>query len=217
MTLAQFVAFVKNRHNETSASTSYRSDDEIYALITGRANEILSIIGLIEATDTDSTVVATQAYDLPTNFVNVKALLYEGELLQQVNFREWEQDKAGGTTPSGTPVKYVVWNNQVLLIPVPDAIGTLTFYGEKYHPFIDATLVTTIQVPEELHFRLADGVIGDMAVKDLNMQMATFYENKWNSVHKPEFYRWKSRKKRGGKYAVTGDSDSGVQTDQGVI
>lgn len=216
MTLAQFVDYVRNRHN--AVNDNHWSDAEIYAMITARANEVLTIIGLIEATDTSTTTVAsTQSYSIPSDANRLRAVLYDGELLQSVDFREWETEKAGSTTPEGTPTKYVQWNEQVLLIPIPDDAKTLTFYYYKEHPFIDGTTQTTIDIPSELHYRLADGVIADMFAKDLNPNMFDRYENKWINVHIPAFYKYLSMKKRNGRARIVGDSDSLSATDFGVI
>lgn len=216
MTLSQFLDFVRNRHN--AATDSNWSDAEIYALATGRCNEILSIIGLIEATDTSTTTVSgTQAYSIPSNFISIKALLYNGNMLSPISFKEWESEKANGTTPTGTPTYYVIWNRQVLLIPKPDAAYTLTFYGEKLHPLIDNSSQTTIDIPAALHYRLADGVICDMAMKDENINMARFYEEKWLNVHIPAFYRFVYLQKRRGKFRVVADADTLVNTDYGVV
>jgi len=216
VTLSQFLDYVRRRHN--AESDTYWSDQELYQLITARSNEILSIIGAVEGVDTSiSTVAGTASYAWPSGVSALKAVLYDGELLQQVTFREWEQRKAAGTTPSGKPEQYVAWDRSIILIPIPTEAKTLTLYVEKYQGYIDNTSVTTISIPEELHFRLADGVLCDMAVKDLNLNMAQFYETKWNGIHKHEFHRWRARSRRRGKYALTQDSDTGVQTDMGVV
>lgn len=215
MTVSQFVDYVRNRHN--AGSDSNWSDLEIYQMITARANELLSLIGAVEDTNTSqSTVAGTQAYTLPTGTVALKALLWNGIMLQQISFREWEQQKAAGSTADGDPEKYVVWDNQVLLIPIPTSVQTLTFYIESMQTYIDDA-TDTIVVPEELHFRLADGVIADMFAKDLNFNGARMYEDKWINVHMPAFYEWVARKRRRGKFQLTIDSDNAVGTDIGSI
>lgn len=216
MTLDQFVNLVRNQHN--AATDTNWSDAEIYSLITSRANEVLSIIGLIEATDTSTTTVAgTQAYAFPSNFITIKALLYNGELLTPISFKDWETDKAAGTTPTGKSNKFVVWNNQVLLVPTPDNAYTLTFYGEKEHPFIDNSTQITIDIPSVLHGRLANAVIADMAAKDLKWDMMRIYEDKWLNQDMPAFFRYAFLHKRRGKFRTVTDADTSVITDNGVV
>ena len=216
MTLSQFVTYVRNRHN--AATDSNWSDPEIYALATGRCNEICSIIGMLEGTDTSTTTVSgTQAYSFPTNFITVKALLYNGELLQPISFKDWESEKAGGVTPTGKSTKYVVWNSQVLLIPTPDAAYTLTFYGEKEHPLIDNSTQLTIDIPSVLHYRLANGVIADMASKDENWNMFNTFQGIWSNQDIPAFQRYAFLRKRRGRVRDVTDADTTITTDLGVV
>lgn len=216
MTLAQAVSYCRNRHN--AATDSNWSDSEIYALITARCDEIVSIIGLIEGTSTSTTTVSgTQAYSFPTNFITIKSLLYNGEKLTPISFDDWESQKAGGVTPTGKTQFFVVWNNQVLLIPTPDNAYTLTFYGEKEHTFIDNATQTTIDIPSVLHFRLCDGVIADMAAKDENFNMMKIYEDKWLNHHIPAFHRYVFLHKRRGRFRTVTDADTTISTEFGVV
>lgn len=215
MTLSQFVEVVRRRHR-AETDTNW-SDAEIYQLTTGRCNEILAVIGLLEATDTSTTTVSgTQAYSLPTNAVRIVQILYNGEALQEISFRDWELQKSGGTTPSGKPIQWVMWNRQALLVPTPDAAYTLTFYYEKEHPYIDGSSQTTIDIPAVLHWRLADGVIADMYAKDLNPQMYDRYQTNWIQNHMPAFEEYAVRSKRGGRSRIIIDADSHPQTDIGT-
>lgn len=215
MTLAQFEDYVRNRHN--AQNDPNWSSAEIYALTTGRCDEIVSIIGLLQGTNSaTSTVIGTQAYNFPTNFVSIKTLLYNGKKLSPISFNDWESQKSNGLTPSGEPIYYVEWNNQVLLVPTPDAVAPLTFYGEKEHPFIDNNTQTTIDIPSVLHYRLADGVIADMAAKDENWTMMDKYESIWINKHIPAFERYAFLQKRRGKFRTLTDADTAVATEFGV-
>lgn len=216
MTLSQFVDLVRNRHRATG-DTNW-SDAEIYAIVTTVCNEVLSLIGLIEATDSSQTTVAgTQAYTFPSNCAAVKQLNYNGVMLQEISFREWEIYKNGGTTPSGTPLQWVNWAGQANLIPVPDAVGTLTFYYEKQHPFIDGSSQTTIDLPAVLHGRLANKVIANMYEKDLNQGLARQYEEVWHKVDLPAIMNYARRMKRRGRARVLIDADTMLSTDVGTI
>jgi hypothetical protein len=215
MTVTEFVDYVRNMHN--ASSDSNWSDSEIYSLIRSRAQEALSIIGLVEATSTTTSVSGTNAYDYPTNVVVVRRVLYDGIALKQITFREWESRKVSGTDPSGTPTEYVLWNNQIILVPTPSTSSdTITIYSEKQQSAITSTS-STIDVPEVLHYRLADGVIGQMFIKDLNPQMATFFENKWNTIHIPAFREFKMRRRHGYQTVIAADSDASLNTSFGVI
>ena len=219
MTLAQFLNLVQRRHNLPDSDETFWSPDEIYQLTTGRCNEILSVIGLLEATDTSNTSVAgTQAVSFPTDAVRIKQVDYAGVMLQEISFRDWQNQKNSGVAPTGTPDMWVNWNRQILLVPTPTVTADqITIYHEKEHAYIDGSAQTTIDIPSVLHWRLADGVLSDMYGKDLNQSMATFYENKWQGTHMPAFYRYAQRSKRGGRSRVVVDADSHQGFDTGVV
>ena len=122
MTLAQFVERVRRRHNDESTTNQFWSDAEIYQLITDRCNEALSVIGLIEETDTSNTSVAsTQTVDYPTDAVTIRQVDYDFDRLQRVSFREAEFFKADSSGwESGRPRMWFPWKGQINLIPIPD-------------------------------------------------------------------------------------------------
>lgn len=215
MTITEFVDYVRNMHNATSDSNW--SDSEIYQLCKAKANEVLSLIGLVEATDTTVSVASTQAYAYPTSAIVIRRVLYSGKALKRLSFREWEARKVSGTNPTGTPSEYVLWNNQILMVPTPTASAdTITIYSEKEQSAISSAS-STIDLPTVLHGRLAEGVISLMYAKDLNPSMATFFENRWDNVHLPAFREFKLRRREGYGAFMVADSDTALNTDFGVI
>src|SRR6266446_1520063 len=119
MTLAQALDYVRRRHN--AASDANWSDAEIYALMTARCNEIVSIIGLIESLDTSlSSTNGTQGYAFPTNVVFIKKILYDGYPVQNLSPREAESEKEGNVVASGRPTFWYEWAKIIYFIPIPD-------------------------------------------------------------------------------------------------
>lgn len=207
MTVSEFVDYVRNRHN--AVSDTFWADSEIYALIEARANEVLSIIGLIEAKDTSLTTTAsTQAYNLPTNWVFIKKLLVDNYACQQITFDEWDAEHTRGSTdPTGTPDRYFLWNDQINLVPVPATSSlTITLYGYKKQSSITSAS-DMINIPSILHGRLCDGVIADMFAKDQKWQPHRTYEEKWLQVHIPAFKEYKAKRHTAGGFNVTYDTD----------
>lgn len=217
MTLAQFVQVVRRRHN--AESDQNWSDAEIYELITNRCNEVLTYIGLLEATDTSNTSTATtQAVSYPTDAVTLRQVNYKADRLKRISFRQWEWFKTDTTTQSGTPTMYAVWNREILLVPIPDTTAdAITIYYYKEHPYIDGSTQTTIDIPSILHNHIAHGVIADMYAKDLNVPLAQYYEQKWLNVSIPAFYRFKAAEDDAGQTAIMGDADSDDVTGLGVV
>ena len=216
MTLSQAIDFVRNRHN--AASDSNWSDAEIYSLITGRCNEILSVIGLLEAIDTSiTTTAALQEYAFPTNVVSIKKVLYDNYPVKIISLRESESLKEGNVVASGRPEYCYQWNNKLYFIPIPSEVKTVTLFAEKQHPFIDNSTQTTIDIPTVLHYRMLDGVLSDMFAKDLNQGMTTHYENLWNQKHIPAFWMYKMQNKYKGQAPTVIDVDTNVMSDKGIV
>lgn len=217
MTLAQFLEVVRRRHN--AENDSNWSDDEIYQLLTNRINEALVVVGLLEATSTDTSVVGTQAYNYPSDCITIRQVDYDDERLKRITFRQWELYKSQGSgTVSGTPRFWFTWNRQVNLVPVPAAAGDdIDMYYYQSHPYIDGSTQTTIDIPAVLHPYLVPGVLADMFEKDLNDQAARRNEEKWLNVSIPRFEEFKSDEESDGSFSVVGDADSDLLTELGPV
>lgn len=215
LTLSQFVDVVRNRHN--AVGDSNWSDAEIYALITNRVNEAISYTGLIEATATDTSVASTQAYNYPTGCQILLNVDYEDQKLRRIDFSEWDQYRAQGTgTPTGTPTMFFPFNNQVYLIPTPSASGdTIKFWYLKDHTFIDGTTQSTIDVASQLIPHIVNGVLSDMYAKDLNPQMAQFYEDMWSRKGIPIFQRYRSQRQTPSEFTHVRNTDT--EDNYGVV
>lgn len=186
--------------------------------MTGRCNEVLSVIGLIE--DVDSSITSTaagQSYGLPADVEFVKHVTYDGYPVTQIQLKDWEKHKEGNQTPSGRPEYYFIFDERIWFVPIPDEDAKqVVLYCEKKHPMIDNLAQTTIDIPGVLHFRMLDGVLSDMFAKDLNAQLAAFYENKWQNVHMKAFFQYKMLQKYRGKNPPVADPDSLVG-DEGIL
>jgi len=190
LTLSQFLSLCRRRHN--AESDSYFSDDEIYQLLTVRCNEAISYLGLLEDTTTDTSVADQEAYAFPTDAVEISSILYDSERLKRITFRQWDKYRSKS---SDTP--------------------RITIYYYKEHPYIDNTSQTTIDIPSVLHGHLAPGVISDMYAKDLNGQMASFYENQWLNVSIPAFQMYVANRDTASGFDIAGDADRSY-TGEGV-
>jgi len=223
MTLSQALDYLRTRMNAKSDAT-YWTNEELYALITAACNEVLGVIGFIEAVDTSiATVSGTQGYAFPSNVVAIKKVLYDGYPVQHVSLREAESFKEGNVVGSGRPTYWYDWGQSIYFVPKPDDAKTVTLYCEKMHPMIGVvdplTLVLqdTIDLPPVLHFRTMDRVLGMMYGKDLNVNMMTHYEQLWNTVHIPAIFQHKMMVKYRGQAPSVVDSDSTVVSDIGIV
>lgn len=215
MTVSEALSYLRNMHNATQ--DSFWSDMELMALIQAKSNEICSIIGDIEAVDATTVSIAnTQTYDYPAEFEFIKRVSYNGNDIQLIDMRDWDLLKLNGTTPTGTPRFYFIWNRQLYLVPTPDTSAlVIQIFAEKRQGTIDQT-TDTINLPEVLHGRLMDGVIAEMFAKDQNAAFAQMYSNRWLEVHIPAFYIYKQQYRKRGRFSIVKDSDSELNTDFGV-
>lgn len=218
MTLAQFITRVRRRHNDEDSSSQFWSEPEIYELITSRCNEVLSIVGLLEATDTSNTSVSgTQVLAYPSDTVTIRQVDYKFDRLKRLTFREAESFKSDSGFDSGRPRNWFPWKREINFIPVPDTTGdAITIYYYKDHDEIDNSAQATIDIPQVLHPRLLDGVLSDMFSKDENERLTAFYENKWISVHIPAFQNFKAEEDSASRFQVLSDVDSQELGDIGT-
>lgn len=187
-------------------------------MCTARCNEALSIIGLLEDYTTDTSVAGTQDYAFPSGATIIRQVTYDGDRLKRISFRQWEWFKDESGTISGEPSMFVVWNDQIKLVPEPEDSGdTIGIYYYKEHPFIDGTTQTTIDIPSVLHVHIARGVISDMYAKDLNPQMASYYEDLWQNRSIPAFQDYKRKVDNAGQFHVMGDADTDDFVGPGIV
>lgn len=216
MTADDIITYVKNMMNEASASTSNWSNPELYQIIENKCNEAITTIGLIEGRDTGVTVISQADYPFPADYVRLRRLWYNGQPLKYLPFRMFESRRPTGTTNTGTPREYGIWQDIITLLPTPNAVGTLTYFGEKMQSTISSTN-TTIRIPSLFHHAICDGVLGEMYPKDLNAGFANFYLSKWQNIHIPAMREYAKRRQRRGLSSTVTDADSALETELGVI
>jgi len=214
MTITEAVDYVRRLHNAES-DTNW-SDAEIYSLFEAKSNEVMALIGLKEATATSTSVAGTADYAYPTNAVHIRRVLYSGQALKRLNFRQYQARIVSGTAPSGTPREYTLWNDTITLVPVPDTSSdTITIYSENQQSSITSSS-STLDIPGVLHQALCDGVLWMMFAKDLNAQFMSMFKNRWDE-HKLMMREFVKRRRRTGSAATIVDTDSSLETEFGVI
>jgi hypothetical protein len=214
MTLSELLTYVRRIHN--AETDTYWSDEEIRKLVEAGSNEIISILGLIEAVDTSITTVdGTQSYAFPSNVVYVRRVYFDSEPLKLVTQRIFDTRDPTGSGVAGKPQEYFIWNNMIYLSPTPDEAKVLKLFVEKSQSSLTQN-TDTIEIPSVLHYRLADFVIAHMYAKDMNQSMANMFMNRWLGSHIPAFKLFKRKNLRTGGARTVHDADSGLETDFGV-
>ena len=73
--------------------------------------------------DTSVTIVdGTQEYSLPTDFVKIEFIYWNGQRLNPAGGTDrWIADGEQWTTATGAPEEYVIYGDKLVLYPIPDA------------------------------------------------------------------------------------------------
>lgn len=218
MTVTEVLDYVKRIMTETVAQTPNWSDTELYSILERKCNEVLGVIGLIEGTDSTLTSVISQGdYTIPSTFTNIRRVYYANQPLKYLNRRQYESRLPSGISPSGTPREWTMWGNTLTLTPTPSvASDVIKILGEKLQSSITSSS-STIDLPPVFHGALCDAMLIDMFIKDLNSNLATFYQNKWTQFHVPMMKEFAKRRRRRGVPTVVIDADSVMETEFGII
>ena len=201
MTPASIVESAKRRYN--SENDSFYSDDELFGLIYEAELEIQQETKIAQSIDTSITTVdGTRTYAMPTNFIDLLRVEWNGEPLDLIDFDIDDQitGERPDTEAKGTPLAYFIWNESIFLRPVPDVAQTLKLYGHK-QPTDITSGTDDLLIPSMFHYVLIDYVTSELAFKDNNSSVGLYYASKFQKgVNK--VLRWVARRKRGGGFAV---------------
>jgi len=201
MTPANIVESAQRRYN--AENDSFYSDDELFGLIYEAQLEIQQETRITESTDSSITTVSgTRTYSLPTNWTDLLRVEYDGCPLDLIDFDVDDQitGEQPDTTGTGTPTAYFLHNELIYLRSVPDAAKTLKLFGWKQPTDITAG-TDAILIPSMWHHVLIDYVTSEIAFKDNNNSVGSYYANKFER-NVVKIKRYVARRKRGGGFAV---------------
>jgi hypothetical protein len=163
-----------------------------------------------------TTVVGTRSYSLPTRYIAIKRMTYDGQKMKKTNFKEddmltyYDED----TSSTGEPLYYQQYGDKVYLRPVPDDTKTLKIYGYKEPAVI--TVSGTIETPTRYHATLINGVVAEMAHKDENHTRADRYDRKFEQgVIMAR--AWQKKRRRGDSFASVVSEESMDDTVLGAF
>lgn len=170
-----------SRQRYNSVNDTFYSDAEIIDIVYEGELDLAQYALVIEDVDTSVTTVAgTQSYSLPSNTIAIRRVEYDGAKLKKINFRE--DDALTGSnsdqTTQGTPQYYYEWNDKIYLRVLPDAAKTLRIHRYK-EPTVLTTASTALSIPSRYHMNLIDYVVGEMAAKDKNFKVASYFNSRW--------------------------------------
>lgn len=214
MTPTQIETAARNAYN--SIGDSFFSSDEILGLLYDACLELAREALLIERVYSTTTVAGTQEYDFPTNTIAIKRVTYDGHKLRPITFRE--DDAVTGLdqsdTTQGTPQYYYQWNETLGLRNIPDDAKELKIYSYNEPSEIDTT--STLEIPTSFHRGLVNYIVSEMAAKDMNLNHAQYYKQKWDKVVL-DAKKWARKRKRTDGFGNVQDEDTMVETYLGTV
>lgn len=205
MNLGDLVTYTRQRYN--AVGDNFFSDDEIYGLIYAAQMELAQHAKLIETTYSTTTVAGQQEYSYPARTIAIKRVTYNGRKLHPISFREDDTLTAfnQATTATGEPQFYAVWNETIVIRPIPNGAETLKIYSINEPDEVTST--SALEVPSVWHLALADFVLAAMAGKDKNHQAADKYQALWDrNVERAK--RWQRIRLRGDAFYSVKDDDA---------
>lgn len=224
MTPAQVLTQVRDQTIDADASLC--SDSEIYGYMWMAEQEISALSDGCEGRGNVTLVSGTQEYALPTDAYFIRRAIYdtatsgEHQPLQRVDFRELEFADGGGdgTDSTGEPVQYAVWNDKIILYPIPAAaqaakLVTLWYVGS---PTQITSVSTAFSVNKLFHPYIQEYCLYRVFAKDQDGERANFFLQRWQAGLAQSQIKW-MKMKNYGKLHVVKDEDAHSSTELGII
>ncbi len=179
MTPLQLEQACRERYN--AVGSTFWSSSEIFTLIYNAQMDFCNRTHAIESTYQTTTVADTQEYDLPSTVIAVKRATWKGFRLTPINQNDDDLITAfdTDTTSSGDPRYFWVWNNKIVLRPIPSSAETLKIWSHNMPETVSST--STLDISPAFHTWLIDYVVSFMVAKDENLVLARYYMDLWES------------------------------------
>lgn len=179
------------------------SSSEIMTSIYRACLDLYNECGMVvERTFSSSTVIGTREYAYPTNARAIKRIEYNGKKLFPITLRDDDSLTLQNeeTTDTGEPIYYSIWDSNIMLRPIPDAVDTLTVYALCEPQVITSS--STMEVPTFTHGAIVEYVAAQMAAKDQNWKMHDAFDTRWRNIHIPAFKKRLRLNKRGDAFSI---------------
>tara|TARA_R100001530_G_C4320833_1_gene155734 strand:- start:3410 stop:4060 length:651 start_codon:yes stop_codon:yes gene_type:complete len=98
-----------------------------------------------QASTTATSVSGTQEYSLPSDFIRLKLLRYNGDQLEKVDYMSLLIENS--TMPTGKPYQYYLYGGNYGLYPTPNDAQTIDIYYLKLLPTITTSQASALPDP----------------------------------------------------------------------
>lgn len=176
MTPSQLEDYARQQYN--AVSDNFFSESEILAHVFNAQMRLAIEAKCIKKVFTATSVNGQQEYTAPSTLLGIFRASYDNERVQVVQLDELLRMTEGITISSGFTDYIAHWGDRFYLGPIPSEDGKII----KIWAFCEPQKVTAnslLEVPTRHQFKIVNYLLGMMALKDNNNQLAQFYLNLW--------------------------------------
>lgn len=135
MIVSDVAARVKRQFGDESGVQV--TDADIVRWINDAQRDIGQAQEIIETIATQTSVAGQQAYNLPTDIINLRAVYYNSVKLEPISLQQFDTyiNEVGdpANPESGTPTLVYIWANDLNFYPIPDVTGdTIKLYYSQF-------------------------------------------------------------------------------------
>lgn len=214
MTPLQIETAARNKLN-ASTDQLWSSQELIEELLYSVLLEFSREIECLENTFSTSAVASQQEYSLPSRYLKIQRVTFNGTKLQPISLREYDAlTYAAQTIPTGTPAYYYYFGETIGLYPIPETTDTIKIWAIQVHDSI--TSASTIEIPIQFHDMLVDGLVAKMILKEIGDPRQGYYQSIWQNHLQNAKRIWRAHRRRDG-FARVQMEEMLPSTDFGVI
>lgn len=170
----------------------------------------------IENRYTTVSVASQQEYARPSRAISIKRVVYNGDKLKKINFRQLDSINLNtNTTVTGTPAYYIEYDETIFLHPVPST-AALTIEIHTIDEPSRPSNGSTLEVPSRYHTKLATGVAYLMSMKELGHPNTARLERLWFKAIE-DVKEMERKRKRGDTFARVIREEDMLMTQIGVV
>lgn len=146
MTTAVSTLIEKARRRVNEESTTFFEDDDFVDWADEAQKYFVRQTRYLEGSSHTSTVSGQANYALPSDFLALQRLKYDGKKIDRISFLEIDELNLDEADHSGTPTGYYIMNGQLYLFPIPNSVATMRLYYYKIPVTLDVTS-DTLETP----------------------------------------------------------------------
>lgn len=185
-TAQTFIGIVRTDLNELTAA--FWTDAELITWIDEAITEIVNQTRCLEATVEDVTLASSDYdYTLSSSFLDVEMALYDsGDDSRGIQIYALDRtnlNDIGHVVETGRPKKYALWNDQIIVWPIPDSTISGTTIHVYYIPMPSGVTTSTspIETPAYFDPAITDYVKAKAYLKDNRINLANTFMGYFNS------------------------------------